>query len=89
MDLAIIETGGKQYKVKPGQELEIELISGKKENDSLEFADLLSRKKVLAKVIKQVKGPKIHIFKFKNKTRYRRKIGHRQNYLRIKIEEIK
>jgi len=89
MDIAVMETGGKQYRVRENQELLIELIPGKKEKDKIEFKDLLFGKKIFASVLEQEKGDKIHIFKYKNKTRYRRKIGHRQNYLRIKIESIK
>ena len=89
MNIAIIQTGGKQYKVCEGQELLVERILGKKEKDKLQFDDLLSKKKVIVNVLKEEKGDKIHIIKFKNKTRYRRKIGHRQKYLRIKIETIK
>ncbi len=51
MDLAVIQTGGKQYKVKEGMELKIELIPNKKEQDKLEFIDMLSKKKVIARIL--------------------------------------
>lgn len=89
MEMAIIQTGGKQYKVHENQELLIELVPGKKEKDKIEFEDMLSKKKVTSKVLKEEKSDKIYIFKYKNKTRYRRKNGHRQNYLKIRIESIK
>ena len=90
MGLAVIQTGGKQYKVVEGQELLIELVADKKEKDKLQFDDLLGNKKVTAVILKaDEQGKKIYVFKYKNKTRYRRKIGHRQDYMKIKIESIK
>ena len=89
MSFAVIQTGGKQYKVKEGMELKIELIPNKKEQDKLEFIDMLSKKKVIARILNSEKGKKISVYKFKNKTRYRKKMGHRQNYHKIKIESIK
>jgi len=85
---AVIKSGGKQYKAEEGQEILVEKIIGKKENDKIEFKDLLYGKKVVAAILKEEKGNKIHIFKFKPKKRYRRKKGHRQIYTKIKIESI-
>ena len=89
MPIAVIRTGGKQYKVQEGQELLVERIPDKKEKDKIEFKDLLYGKKVFATILGEEKGEKIHIFKFKPRKRYRRKTGHRQIYAKIKIESIK
>ena len=101
---AIIETGGKQYKVEKGAELDVELLSGKKEGDAVKFEKvlLLSKKgdievgapyikdaHVDAKIISIAKDKKVTTFKFKRKTNYHRTIGHRQIYTRVKIESIK
>ncbi len=101
--LAVIKTGGKQYIVKPGNKLRIEKIDAK-ENDQVEFDQVLlvekSKKvnignplvkgaKVSAKVLEQGKGKKLTVFKYKAKTRYKVKKGHRQPYTAIEIKEIK
>jgi large subunit ribosomal protein L21 len=100
---AVIQTGGKQYLVKEGQELKIEKIE-KSDGDVLEFEALLvsddegndtkigtpkvKGAKVSAKVIETAKGKKVDIVKYKPKSRYRRKNGHRQIYTKILIEKI-
>ena len=101
--LAVIKTGGKQYKVSPGDKLEIEKIEGK-EGDIIKFSEVLLVEKdekveignpfvkdavVEAKVIKQAKGDKITIIKYKPKKRYQKKMGHRQLLTEIEIIEIK
>uniref|UniRef100_A0A7V3J962 Large ribosomal subunit protein bL21 n=1 Tax=candidate division CPR3 bacterium TaxID=2268181 RepID=A0A7V3J962_UNCC3 len=88
MAIAVIKTGGKQYKVQEGQELLVERIPDKKEKDKIEFKDLLYGKKVFATILGEEKGEKIHIFKFRPRKRYRRKTGHRQIYTRIRIDKI-
>ena len=100
MKYAVIQTGGKQYLVEPGQELEVELVSDKKK---LEFEPLLtfdektakvgnpsvSGAKVVAEVVApEVKGDKVKIMKFKAKKRVKSLTGHRQKYSRIKITAI-
>jgi large subunit ribosomal protein L21 len=88
MTIAVIKTGGKQYKVSVGDILNIELVDEKKDK-SLEFDDMLNGKKVKATVVEElVKGPKVKIFKYKNKTRYRKTTGHRQKYTQVKIDKI-
>ncbi len=102
-DLAVIQTGGKQYVVKKDDIIDIELIEGFKKDDSIEFDDVLLTKKgdtvnvgkpfvknakVKGSVIEQIKGDKIRILRFKAKSRYRRRIGHRQNYLKVKIDTL-
>jgi large subunit ribosomal protein L21 len=103
MALAVIKTGGKQYIVSPGQKLEIELLKGKKEGDRIDFEEVLLREKdgkveigqpylngvkVTAKVIAVGRGKKITILKYKSKTRYKLKKGHRQSFMRVEIEKI-
>ncbi len=99
---AIIRTGGKQAKVKAGDVLDIERVKGA--DDSLEFAPLLvvddegnavsdrsvlAKATVTAKILGESAGDKVEIFKYKNKTGYRRHQGHRQKYTRIEITGIK
>lgn len=100
---AIIETGGKQYKVKEGDIIYIEKLD-LNANDSCEFNNVLAifgegsnvkfgkpfvdGAKVKASVVAQVKGKKIIVFKYKPKKDYRRKNGHRQPYTKVKIEKI-
>lgn len=100
---AIIETGGKQFKVEEGDILDVELIDGSKSkeiqfDDVLLFNDgskanvgspVLKNCKVFAEVLDEVKGPKVIAFKYKKRKSCKKKIGHRQNYSRIKITKIK
>lgn len=99
---AIIQTGGKQYQAIPGRTLAIEKIEGE-DGSTLEFREVLFRKTgngqfefgqpflktaVKASIIKQTKGPKVIIFKFKRRKKYRLKRGHRQQYTIVRIEAI-
>lgn len=100
---AIIETGGKQYRVKEGDILYIEKLD-LSANDACEFTNVLAvfgegsatkfgkpfvnGAKVKASVVAQVKGKKIIVFKYKPKKDYRRKNGHRQPYTKVRIEKI-
>ena len=100
---AVVETGGKQYKVQVGQTLDVELLDVNigdtvELNRVLMVADegsvrvghpVLDDAKVAATVMSQVRGPKLIIFKYRAKERYRRKNGHRQDYTRLRIDEIK
>jgi large subunit ribosomal protein L21 len=101
---AIIETGGKQYKVQAGDVLFIEKLSAN-EGDSVTFdrvlavsgkdggltagSPMVSGAFVTGKVEKHVKGEKIIVFKYKPKKNYKRKQGHRQPYTKVTIENIK
>jgi large subunit ribosomal protein L21 len=101
---AILETGGKQYKVAEGDILEVELLPEelvKKNTVSLSTVllfqgekDLLigdpyvKNAKVKAKVLEEIKADKIRIFKFKAKKGYQKSQGHRQKLHRIQIEKI-
>ena len=99
---AIIRAGGKQAKVQSGDVIEIERVKGDPEN--LTFAPLLvvddkgnavsdrgilADATVTAKVLGESAGPKVDVFKYKNKTGYRRRQGHRQKYTQVEITEIK
>ena len=99
---AIIKTGGKQYKVSEGSEVIIEKLEVS-EGDNVTFDEVLTivdgdnvkvgtpkveGAKVTASVVKNGKGPKIRIFKYKHKTNYRRRAGHRQPFTKVKIEKI-
>ncbi|MEK7167140.1 MAG: 50S ribosomal protein L21 [Patescibacteria group bacterium] len=104
MSIAIIKTGGKQYKIKKDDILKIEKIQGEKGNEIefdkvLLFADekngdvkigqpYLEKAKVKAEILEQGKSKKIVVLKYKAKTRYRKKQGHRQMQTKIKIKEI-
>lgn len=82
---SIIKSGGKQYLVKKDDEILVEKISG--DQKEIEFDDLLSGKKVKAKILGDEKAEKISILKFKPKKRYLKRQGHRQTMTRIKIYE--
>ncbi len=100
---AIIKTGGHQYKVAPGDTIEVEKLDVKPGTD-VELGEVLlvgggddgvqigtplvGGAKVLARVVSQGKGPKLIVFKYKPKKRYRRKTGHRQSITRLAIKEI-
>ena len=98
---AIIRAGGKQAKVQSGDVIEIERVKGDAEEmsfspllivddkgNAVSDRDLLAKASVTAKVLGESQGPKIDIFKYKNKTGYRRRQGHRQKYTQIEITGI-
>ena len=87
VDLAVIKTGGKQYKVKTGDTIKVEKIDSQPE-EKLEFADILGGKKVTASVVEHGKSDKVLVVKFKSKKRYTRVLGHRQQFSKIKIDQI-
>ena len=99
---AIVKTGGKQYKVAVGDVVEVEKLDGKPGaelsfpallvvdgDDVTTDAAKLAKVSVLGKVVDQTKGPKIRIHKFKNKTGYHKRQGHRQKLTRVEVTEIK
>ncbi len=102
MDYAIFKTGGKQYRVKPGDVLDVEKLSlevgtiaefdqvlAVSEDGQVSFgAPLVSGATVTAEVQSHYKDRKLIVFKYKRKTRYRRKKGHRQIYTRLLIQGI-
>ena len=93
--IAIIETGGKQYLVKTGDKIQVEKLPGVAGEaitfDKVLFQDgtvgkpLISGAAVTGEILKQAKGDKIHVLKYKPKSKYRRKIGARQQYTEIEI----
>jgi len=102
MQYAIIATGGKQYRVRPGDLVDVERLEVPEgETVDLEEVLLVARDgqvlvgnprvegaRVTARVEAHFKGPKVVVFKYKAKTRYRRKRGHRQPYTRLRILDI-
>ena len=99
---AVIATGGKQYRVGVGDTLDVERLDAS-EDGTVELTpvllvdddgavtadrDALARTRVKASVVEQYRGPKITVFKYKNKTGYRRKAGHRQDRTRIRVDGI-
>ena len=102
MDYAVFRTGGKQYRVQPGDVLDVEKLP-LAVGSVTEFDQVLAVSadgevnfgrptvpgaKVVAEVQAQYKDRKIIVFKYKRKTRYRRMKGHRQNYTRLLIQDI-
>jgi len=100
---AVIETGGKQYKVEEGSVLNIGR-SSKKPGDVIELSNILllvdgerveigrpylDKGTVLAEIKRHVKGKKIIVFKKRKRKEYEKTIGHRQQYTEVKIKEIK
>jgi large subunit ribosomal protein L21 len=99
---AIIETGGKQYKVTPGQTIDVERLDVATGNTvELDRVLLIAQgeevtignptvggAKVVATSQGESKGKKVIVFKYKPKVRYRKKMGHRQAYTRLTIDKI-
>ncbi len=100
---AVIATGGKQYIAKEGETLKVEKLVGEK-GDSITFDKVLLiaeedgsnvqvgapelTSKVTAEILEQGKGKKITTVKYKNKIRYKKRIGHRQAFTKVKITKI-
>ena len=102
MKYAIVESGGKQYKAVEGKTIEVDLMPLEVGN-KVELSDVLlisdegnimigtpnvADAKVNATVVAQIKAPKVTVFKYKSRQRYRVKQGHRQKYTRLEIDEI-
>lgn len=100
---AIIATGGKQYRVAPGDVIDVELLGDVAESgDEVSFdqvlfvsgeggaktGDDLSGATVTGVLLDEVKGPKVRVFKKKRRKGYRRTNGHRQKYHRVRIDTI-
>lgn len=101
---AVIETGGKQYLVQPGQTFKIEKLKDAKEGGKVFFDKILllvegeeiklgkpyvEGAKVSAEVKKEGRAEKVTVLRYKRKTRARRKMGHRQPFTEVMIKEIK
>lgn len=99
---AIVRDRGQQYRVEQGQTVDIALMNAEEgsqieldnvlliggQNEVMVGTPTLDGAKVRAEVLGSVKGKKIIVFRYRNKKRYRRRTGHRQQYTRIKINEI-
>ncbi len=99
---AVVRTGGKQYRVTPGDSIDVEVLPHAvgeqiELNEVLLVTDgaksqigqpLVAGVKVKATVMRQAMTRKVIIFKFRRNNRYRRKKGHRQQYTRLRIDEI-
>ena len=99
---AVIRTGGKQYRVAPGDVLRVEKLA--QEDGSIEFTEVLAASvgqgndaasvakpnsaKVLASVVNEGRAKKVLVFHFKRKKQYKKLQGHRQSYTEIRINEI-
>lgn len=99
---AVIETGGKQYKVQYGDVIYVEKLNAA-ENETVEFpvvaisddsglklgTPYVDGAKVTGKIVKQGKGKKITVFTYRPKKGSQRKLGHRQPYTKVQIESVK
>ncbi len=98
---AIIQTGGKQYRVEKGDQIEVERLAA--QSGAVEFKEVLvlndgkkahigtpylAKYLVKGEVVGETKGPKVVSFKYKRRKNYRRKVGHKQNYAVVKITDI-
>ncbi len=98
---AIIETGGKQYSVSPGDRIRVEKLKGNV-GDAVEFSRVIAvsgedgalrtgddaHGTVTATIASHGRSGKINVLKFKRRKMYRRRIGHRQDYTQVRIESI-
>ncbi|TNE48830.1 MAG: 50S ribosomal protein L21 [Deltaproteobacteria bacterium] len=100
---AVIQTGGKQYRVKEGDLLFVEKLPGES-NDKVVFdqvllisgndsdpqvgAPFLENAKVACEIVEQFRGKKILVYKFKRRKKYRKRQGHRQYYTRLRVTQI-
>jgi len=101
---AVIQTGGKQYRVEPGQTVVVEKLPGES-GDKIQFDEVLlissgdggpvtigkpvvSGATVSAEIVNQVLGEKLTVFKFRRRKNYVRRTGHRQEYTAVKIAAI-
>ena len=102
MNYAIVHTGGKQYRVSPGDTIHVEKLPVE-EGSTVELSDVLllsqdgtvivgspgvKGAKVVGEVERHGRGEKIAVFRFKSKTRQRTKTGHRQGFTRVRITDI-
>lgn len=99
---AVIQTGGKQYRVQPGDTVMIEKLDGDL-GDQVEFKEILllsgnesvkigrplvEGAKVTGEIVEQGRGKKLVVFKFRRRKNYRRRNGHRQDFTAVKINQV-
>jgi len=99
---AVIQTGGKQYRVTPGDTIQIEKLPWQvgselelntvlavfKDPDQMLTGERLASAKVLATIVRHGRGEKVRVFKFKRKKQYKRSTGHRQDFTAVKVTDI-
>ncbi len=99
---AVIETGGKQYRVAPGDTIQVETLAGEPgqevafdrvvavfdDANALVAGDALKQARVTATITSHGRGDKVIVFKFKRKKQYKRTIGHRQNFTEVTVSGI-
>jgi large subunit ribosomal protein L21 len=98
---AVIETGGKQYKISPGDVISVELLDGEKgaqvefknvhliaEEETISCGESVKGAKVRGTIMGAIKAKKVVAFKYKKRKDSRKKIGHRQKYTSIRVDEI-
>ena len=98
---AVIETGGKQYRVEPGDVIDVERVSGEEGqvrfdrvlmatgDNGAQFGNpVIEGALVKASLVGEVRGPKIRVFKKKKRSTFRKSRGHRQDLVRVRIEGI-
>lgn len=98
--IAVVKTGGKQYKVKEGDVIKVEKLEAEPKSkikldtlliadgNNIELGQPSLGEKVEAEVINTAKGDKVTVVKYKNKTRYKRTVGHRQIKTELKITAV-
>lgn len=98
--IAVIKTGGKQYKVQEGDLVKVEKLLAEKgtkvkletlliaDGANLELGQPFLGEKVEAEVVETAKGKKVTVVKYKNKTRYKKTVGHRQMFTALKVLKI-
>lgn len=98
---AVIETGGKQYRVAPGESVEVETLAGEVgsvvelgrvlavvDGESVRAGADAASVRVTGTIVAHGRGEKLLVFKFKRKKQYKRTIGHRQNFTRVTVSDI-
>ena len=98
---AVIETGGKQYRVAPGETVDVETLAGEVgseielgrvlavvDGEEVKAGAAVGEARVKGTIVAHDRGDKTLVFKFKRKKQYKRTIGHLQNFTRIKVIEI-
>ena len=98
---AVIETGGKQYRVTPGQPVDVDTVAGDVgaevefgkvlavvDGESVKTGSDVANARVKGTIAEHGRGDKVLVFKFKRKKQYKRTIGHRQNFTRVMVNEI-